>query len=267
MLSTIVKLLTWVKHEIYKKFHSFYILKKRLSRLSVSRVSKASRVSTFSTFSTAYTSHLYSRTRVTPVLCKTHTDLCLTLVFSSKTSVLRAYTSFIIHDNLIKRVILVTYISCCNIMIMPCSHYVWYSVKCWVSHDSKKCDKCVCCDVCCNADSSKLFNWSQLNHEQEKICSALAEAKSVKNKTHFWICCLKKQKELLDCCEGEMIWCDLKLLKELKCVEAKETATLAIAQSFTDSSTDVFNFSESELTSAKWSSFWLESVSSDNTFQ
>ena len=25
MSSTIVKLLTWVKHEIYKKFHSYYI--------------------------------------------------------------------------------------------------------------------------------------------------------------------------------------------------------------------------------------------------
>ena len=25
MLSTIVKLLTWVKHEIYKRFHSYYI--------------------------------------------------------------------------------------------------------------------------------------------------------------------------------------------------------------------------------------------------
>ena len=25
MLSTIVKLLTWVKHEIYKRFYSYYI--------------------------------------------------------------------------------------------------------------------------------------------------------------------------------------------------------------------------------------------------
>ena len=25
MLSTIVKLLTWVEHEIYKRFHSYYI--------------------------------------------------------------------------------------------------------------------------------------------------------------------------------------------------------------------------------------------------
>ena len=64
-----------------------------------------------------------------------------------------------------------------------------------------------------------------------------------------------------------MIWCDLKLLKELKCVEAEETAALAVAQGLSDSSTDVFNFSESELTSVKWLSFWLKPVSSDDTFQ
>ena len=97
MLSIIIKLLTWVKHEIYKRFHSFYILKKMLSRLSISRASKASKASIFSTFSTAYTSHLYSRTRVTPVLHETYTDLCLTLALFLKASIFRAYTSFLYH--------------------------------------------------------------------------------------------------------------------------------------------------------------------------
>ena len=130
MLSTIVKLLTWVEHEIHKKFHSFYILKKKLSRLLMSRASRASRASTSSTFSTVYTSCLYSRTRVMPVLCGAHTDLCLTLAFFSKASVLRAYTSFIMHNNLIKRVILAACISYHNIVIMPCSHCAWHSVEC-----------------------------------------------------------------------------------------------------------------------------------------
>ena len=97
MSSTIVKLLTWVEHEIYKRFHSFYILKKMLSRLSISRASRVSRASTFSTFFTIYTSHLYSRTRVISILHKTHTNLCLTLASSSKASILRAYTSFLYH--------------------------------------------------------------------------------------------------------------------------------------------------------------------------
>ena len=205
MLSIIVKLLTWVKHEIHKRFHSFYILKKRLSRLLISRASRVSRAFIFSTFSTAYTSHLYSRIRVTPVLCETHTGLCLTLVFSLKASVLRAYTSFTMCDNLIKRVILVTHINCCDIVIISCSHCVWCSVKYWVSHDLKKCDKCVHHDVCCNVDDSELSDWSWLDHEQEKIHSALAEIKSVKDEACFHIHHLKKQKELLDHHEDEMI--------------------------------------------------------------
>ena len=131
----------------------------------------------------------------------------------------------------------------------------------------KKCDECVCCGVHCDADGLKLFNWSWLNCKQEKICFTLAEAKSVKNETCFCICHLKKQKELLDHHEDEMIQCGLKSLKELKCVKTEEAVTLAVAQSLTDSSTDVFNFSESELASVKWSPFWLKPVSSDDTFQ
>ena len=49
-----------------------------LSRLFMSRVSRVSRISIFFTFSTIYTSHLYNRTRVTLILHKTHTNLCLT---------------------------------------------------------------------------------------------------------------------------------------------------------------------------------------------
>ena len=48
-----------------------------------------------------------------------------------------------------------------------------------------------------------------------------------------------------------MIQHGLKLLKELKHVKAEETAALAVAQGFSDSSTDVFNFLEPELTSVK----------------
>ena len=251
MSSTIVKLLTWVKHEIHKGFHSFYISKKRLSRLLSSRVSRVSKASIFSTSSTVYTSCLYSETRVTPVLCETHTNLCLTLTSSSKASVLRAFTSSIMCDNLVKWVILVTHISYHDIVIMSCSHYIWCSVKCWVSHDFEKYDECVHHNVCCNTGGLKLFNWSQLDCEQEKLCFTLAEAKSTKDETHSCIHHLKKQKELLDCHEDKMIWHGLKLLKELKYVKTEETAALVIDQSFSDSSTDVFNFSESELTSVK----------------
>ena len=48
-----------------------------------------------------------------------------------------------------------------------------------------------------------------------------------------------------------MIQHGLKSLKELKCVKAEETAALAVAQSLSDSSTDVFNFLKSELTSVE----------------
>ena len=91
-MSTIVKLLTWVKYEIYKRFHSFYILKKKLLRLFISRVSRVSRASIFSTFSTVYTPHLYSRIRVISVLHRVYTNLCLILASLLKASVLRAYT-------------------------------------------------------------------------------------------------------------------------------------------------------------------------------
>ena len=169
------------------------------------------------------------------------------------------------YNNLVKRVILVTYISCCDIIIMSCSYYIWYSVKCWVSYNSKKCDKCVCYNVCYNVSDSKLSNWSQLNCEQEKIHSALAETKSIKNKICFYIYYLKKQKELLNCCKDEMIYHDLKLLKELKCIKTEETVASVINQDYSDSSTDVFNFLESDLTSVKWLSFWLKLVSFNNT--
>ena len=105
--------------------------------------------------------------------------------------------------------------------------------------------------MCCNASGSELSNWSQLDHEQDKICSALAEAKSAKDKAHSHICHLKKQKELLDCCEGEMIQHSLELLEELKHVEAEETAALVIAQGPSGSSTDIFDFSEPRLASAE----------------
>ena len=208
---------TWNPQEI----SPFLYTTEKTVKTFMSRVSRASRASTSSTFSTAYTSCLYSGTRVTPVLCEAHTDLCLTLAFPSKASVLRAYTSSTMCNNLAKRIILAACISCHDIVVMSCSHCAWCSVECWVSCDLKKCDECVCCDVCCDTGGSELSDWSWLDHEQEKICSALAETKSVKDKTHSYICCLKKQKELLDCCEGEMIWHDLKLLKELKCVEAE----------------------------------------------
>ena len=158
----------------------------------MSRVSRVSRASTFSTSSTAYTSCLYSGTRVMPVLHGAHTGLCLTLASSSKASVLRAYTSSTMCDNLVKRVILTACISCHDIVVMPCSHCAWCSVECQVSCDSEKCDKCICCDVHCDTSDLKLFNWSWLNCEQEKIHSALAEAKSVKDEACSHICCLKK---------------------------------------------------------------------------
>ena len=233
----------------------------------MSRVSRVSRASTSSTSSTVYTPHLYSGTRITPVLHEAHTDLCLTLASSLKASVLRAYTSSTMCDNLVKRAILTACINHHDIVIMSCSHCVQCSVECQVSCDSEKCGECVCCDVHCNTGGLKLFNWSQLNCEQEKICSTLAEAKSVKDKAHSHIHHLKKQKELLDHCEDEMIQCGLKSLKELKHVKVKETAALAVAQSLSDSSTDVFDFLEPELTSVKWSPSWLKPVPFDDTFQ
>ena len=60
----------------------------------LSRASRVSRASIFFTFSTAYTSHLHSKIRVISVLYETYTNLYLTLVFSLKASVLRAFTSF-----------------------------------------------------------------------------------------------------------------------------------------------------------------------------
>ena len=147
---------TWNLQEI----SLFLYTTEKTVKTFMSRVSRASRASTFSTSSTAYTPHLYSEIRVMPVLHETHTDLCLTLVSSSKASVLRAYTSSIMCDNLVKRVILTAHINHCNIVIMSCSHCIWCSVECWVFCDSEKCDKCVCCDVCCNTSGLKLFNWS-----------------------------------------------------------------------------------------------------------
>ena len=233
----------------------------------MSRASRVSRASTSSTSSTAYTPCLYSGTRVMPVLHGAHTDLCLTLASSSKASVLRAYTSSIMHNNLAKRAILAAHISHHGIMVMPCSHCAWRSVECQVSCDSEKCGECVHHGVCCDTGDPKLSNWSWLDCEQDKIHSALAEAKSVKDEVCSHIHHLKKQKELLDCCEGEMIQHGLKSLEELKCVKVKETAALAIAQGLSDSSTDVFNFSEPGLASAEWSPSWLEPVPSDGTFQ
>ena len=61
-------------------------------------------------------------------------------------------------DNLAKRVILTIYISCCDIMIMSCSHCIQHSVEYQVFQDSKKCSKCVCHDMCCDADDSELSN-------------------------------------------------------------------------------------------------------------
>ena len=138
---------------------------------------------------------------------------------------------------------------------MSCSHYAHYSAEYQVSYNSKKCDKCVYHNVYCNADGSELSDWSQLNHKQEKIHSALAEAKSVKNKTYFCIYHLKKQKELLDHHEDKIIHHSLKLLKELKHVKIKETAVLAVDSDFSNSSINVFNFLKSDLTSVEWSSF------------
>ena len=126
----------------------------------MSRVSRVSRASTSSTSSTAYTPHLYSGTRVTPVLHEAHTDLCLTLASSSKASVLRTYTSSTMCNNLVKRAILAACISHHDIVVMPCSHCAWCSVECQVSCDLKKCDKCVHHGVCCNTGGPELSDWS-----------------------------------------------------------------------------------------------------------
>ena len=80
---------TWNSQEI----SLFLYIEENAVKTSLSRVSRVSRTSLFSTSSTAHTSCLYSRTRVMSVLYETYTDLYLTLVFSSKASVLRAYTS------------------------------------------------------------------------------------------------------------------------------------------------------------------------------
>ena len=64
-----------------------------------------------------------------------------------------------------------------------------------------------------------------------------------------------------------MIHCGLKLLKELKYVEIKETAALAFDQGSFDSSINVFDFLKSDLTSVKWLSFWLKPVLFNNTVQ
>ena len=169
------------------------------------------------------------------------------------------------HDNLVKRVTLAAYINCYDIVVMSCSHCAQHSIKCQVSYDSKKCDECVYHDMCYNISDSEMFNWSWLNYKQKKIHSALAEAKSVKNKTHSHIHHLKKQKKLLDHHENEIIYHDLKLLKELKHVKIEETTASTVNQDSSNSSTDIFNFFESGLTSVKWLSFWLKLVSFDNT--
>ena len=62
-----------------------------------------------------------------------------------------------------------------------------------------------------------------------------------------------------------MICYDLKSLKELKHVKITETTALAVDQDSSNSSINVFNFLESDLTSVKWSSFWLKLVLFDNT--
>ena len=64
-----------------------------------------------------------------------------------------------------------------------------------------------------------------------------------------------------------MIYHSLKLLKELKHVETKETAALAVDSDLSNSSINVFDFSKSDLTSIEWLSFWLKPVLFNDTIQ
>ena len=199
MSSTIVKLLTWVKHEIHKRFHLFYIV----CQFSMILMFFCNHFEHFSQCSSC--SYQITLSMILYMNCAVYTILlssCLILslfsvVLFSESKMSSCHTSLSVNSLMCCHS-LTTKLDYKNLIMCSCKKCVSHDLTYHVNKNSSKCNECTCASFWkCNLILSET-EWVKVQHKQLHLCQKIWEIT-------VWLTYLQKQSDLIKSCWEEMI--------------------------------------------------------------